>query len=392
MLIILALIHYITIKDVLLRLNLNVTNCRGQCYDGASNMVGIRSGVATMILKEEPRAILTHCYGHSLQLAVCDTVKQIKVMQDALDTTNEISKLLKYSPKRDTLFAKLKNELAPDTPGFRVLCPTRWTVRAASLQSVLDNWKPLQELWEESLDTKLDPEIKSRIIGVKYQMETFNYFFGVSLGALIFGHSDNLSKTLQHTYISAVEGQSIAQMSIQTLQKLRSESQFDLFWLKINRNATELDIPEPSLPRKRKRPSRFESGNAPPEFPESPKLHYRQLYFNSLDIVIACIKARFDQPGYSIYSKMESVLLKAANNQEFLEELNTVSKFYNNDIDCRLLKIQLQTLSTHFQNTSTPVNSDPHRPKNDFKDLKHFLINLTSAQRQLFSEVVFYLR
>ena len=86
---------------------------------------------------------------------------------------------------------------------------------------------------------------------------------------------------------------------------------------------------------------------------------------------------------------MESVLLKAANNQEFLEELNTVSKFYNNDIDCRLLKIQLQTLSTHFQNTSTPVNSDTHRPKNDFKDLKNFLINLTSAQRQQFSEVVF---
>ena len=48
---------HLTIKDVLLRLNLNVTNCRGQCYDGASNMVGIRSGVATMILKEEPRAI-----------------------------------------------------------------------------------------------------------------------------------------------------------------------------------------------------------------------------------------------------------------------------------------------------------------------------------------------
>ena len=70
------------------------------------------------------------------------------------------------------------------------------------------------------MTTKLDPEIKSRIIGVKYQMETFNYFFGVSLGALIFGHSDNLSKTLQHTYISAVEGQSIAHMSIQTLQKL----------------------------------------------------------------------------------------------------------------------------------------------------------------------------
>ena len=188
---------HLTVKDVLLHLNLNFTNCRGRCYDGASNMVGIRSGVATMILKEEPRAILTHCYGHFLQLAVCDTVKQIIVMQDALDTINEITKLLKYSPKRDTLFAKLKNELAPDTPGF-VFC-----VQEGGLCELvhcrvywIDNWKPLQELWEESLDTKLDLEIKSCIIGVKYQMETFSYFFVVSLGALIFGHSDNLSKTL----------------------------------------------------------------------------------------------------------------------------------------------------------------------------------------------------
>ena len=42
-------------------------------------MVGIRSGVATVLQREVPRAILTHCYGHSLQLAVCDTVKQVKV-------------------------------------------------------------------------------------------------------------------------------------------------------------------------------------------------------------------------------------------------------------------------------------------------------------------------
>ena len=211
-------------------------------------MVGIRSGVATMIQNEEPRAILTHCYGHSLQLAICDTVKQIRLMQDALDITREISKLLKYSPKRHALFTKFKNELAPDTPGFRTLCPTRWTVRANSLHSVLNNWKPLLELWGESLDTKLDAEIRSRIIGVQHQMGLFSYFFGVSLGALIFGHSDNLSRTLQHTYISAGEGQSIAKMSIKTLESIRSESQFNLSWEKVNRNAIELDIPEPSLP------------------------------------------------------------------------------------------------------------------------------------------------
>ena len=75
------------------------------------------------------------------------------------------------------MFEKLKAELAPETPGFRVLCPTRWTVRAASLQSLTDNWILLHELWDESLETNLEAEVKSRVIGVKHQMGTFDNYF-----------------------------------------------------------------------------------------------------------------------------------------------------------------------------------------------------------------------
>ena len=129
-------------------------------------------------------------------------VREVRNLRDTLDTTNEISKLLKYSPKRDRMFEKLKAELAPKTLGFCVLCPTRWTVRAASLQNVIDNWIPLQELWDESLETNLESEVKSRVIGVKHQMGTFDCYFGVSLGAQILRISDNLSKTLQDAHFS----------------------------------------------------------------------------------------------------------------------------------------------------------------------------------------------
>ena len=109
-------------------------------------MSGAKKGVAKQISDKEVRAIYTHCYGHALNLVVGDTVKQSKVMRDTLDTTYEISKLISFSPKRDSLFEKLKQELAPETPGFRTLCPKRWTVRANSLQSVLDNYVVLQDL------------------------------------------------------------------------------------------------------------------------------------------------------------------------------------------------------------------------------------------------------
>ena len=79
------------IKDTLIRMNLNLSRCRGQCYDSAGSMAGAHKGVATQISSEEPRALFTHCYGHALNLVVCDAVKKCKVIQDAMDTTFEIS-------------------------------------------------------------------------------------------------------------------------------------------------------------------------------------------------------------------------------------------------------------------------------------------------------------
>lgn len=63
------------IHDVLLRMNLRMAQCHGQCYDGASNMAGSKHGVAAQLHAEEPRVLLTHCYGHALNLAVADAMK-----------------------------------------------------------------------------------------------------------------------------------------------------------------------------------------------------------------------------------------------------------------------------------------------------------------------------
>ena len=134
------------IHDVLQRLDVSVIKIRGQCYDEAASMSGVRGGVATQIQKEEPRAVYTHCYGHTLNLACSDAVKKCKPMRDAMDTAYELIKLIKKSPCRDAVFQKLKAE---NSPGIRVLCPTRWTVKAEALHSILSNYEALQMLWQD---------------------------------------------------------------------------------------------------------------------------------------------------------------------------------------------------------------------------------------------------
>ena len=78
-----------------------------------------------------------------------------------------------------------------------MLCPTRWTVRASSLQSIIDNYEVLQGVWEESKDSLLESEIRSRVIGVEFQMMKFDFLFGMLLGILLLSHSDNFFSTSQ---------------------------------------------------------------------------------------------------------------------------------------------------------------------------------------------------
>ena len=53
------------------------------------------------------------------------------------------------------------------------------------MKSILDNWVAVEKVWDESLDGNLEPEINFRIIGIKSQMNTFNYFYRVTTLQLI---------------------------------------------------------------------------------------------------------------------------------------------------------------------------------------------------------------
>lgn len=126
-------------------------------------------------------------------------------------------------PKREVIFKKLKNDLSVDSSGVRLLCLTRWTVRAAALLSIAENYVTLRNTWYEAKDQSRDSEMRARIGGVAKQIDSFNFFFGVELGRKILNIADNLSSSLQASNMSANEGQSIMKMTVLTLEGMRSE-------------------------------------------------------------------------------------------------------------------------------------------------------------------------
>ena len=88
-------------------------------------------------------------------------VKNVRFLKDSMDATYKISNLFEKSPKRDVMLQKIRKIILLEYSGFTVLCTTRWTVRAESMKSILDNWVALQQVFDESFDGNLEPEIRN---------------------------------------------------------------------------------------------------------------------------------------------------------------------------------------------------------------------------------------
>ena len=82
---------------------------RAQAYDGASNMFGKNTGVSVQIAAEQPKALSTHCQGHSLNLGIKTTMTNSKQMKDVMGTVNEIISLVKHSTKTENLLGNIKD-------------------------------------------------------------------------------------------------------------------------------------------------------------------------------------------------------------------------------------------------------------------------------------------
>ena len=73
-------------------------------------------------------------------------------------------------------------------------------------------------------------------------MGTFTYLFGTMLRERILKHSDNLSRSLQRTDISAAEGQELAALTVSTLQSIRTDAMYELFWEKVQQMCESVDV------------------------------------------------------------------------------------------------------------------------------------------------------
>ena len=91
-----AILNWLKAHDI------SPVDMRGQCYDGASNMCGARSGVKAVVQEPAPKAMYYHCAAHRHNLSVLSACS-IPSFKNAESYLGEIARFFNYSAKRQRL-------------------------------------------------------------------------------------------------------------------------------------------------------------------------------------------------------------------------------------------------------------------------------------------------
>ena len=144
----------------------------------------------------------------------------------------ELSQLIGYLPKRTLVFQQCKQQSAIGGSGLRPICPTRWTVRTAAINAVLNNYAALKQALQIIGESSYD-DYRRRASGLLALMDNYDTYFGLKLSYLIFSGTEQTSINLQMKDTSVQEALSGAKLAKSYLQRMRSDNSFQQFYASV---------------------------------------------------------------------------------------------------------------------------------------------------------------
>ncbi len=222
---------YELVKKVICEFDLKLTDIVGKCFDGASNMSGIRKGVLARMKECSPRAIYVHCYGHVLNLALQGTMSEVEPLRNALGTIQSLYNFLEASPKRHAAFKALEVVTDDDHTSLTLksLSVTRWSCRWEAVKAVTEQMptivKTLLFLTDDT-DAKTYADSTALLNAICQ----FEFVLGLMILTAILSNTSALSRYLQGKNVDVINAKRNADLTIKTLRGCRDEDNFKRLW------------------------------------------------------------------------------------------------------------------------------------------------------------------
>ncbi|XP_065651176.1 52 kDa repressor of the inhibitor of the protein kinase-like [Hydra vulgaris] len=271
------------------------------------NMQSVKKDVANYILKGSPKAIVTHCSSHNLNLSIAATSK-IPITDNILEVYRNISIYFNTSLKRDRLLEHDAENRCKSPERRKILiemCKTRWSERDA----LYEHFYLAIPFMAEALDIILGIHSNIEQFNIEFSMDwdaqekreansllnaitKFEFIIGIITLYRLLHPLLYIIERLQGRTTDIVYGYSNIQETIDDLNHLRKnvEKETCAVYKQATRMASKLFI-EPTIPRIPMRQAY--RNNVPAESPH--ECYKRALIIPYLDTIISEIKIRFQK-------------------------------------------------------------------------------------------------
>lgn len=258
------------LMDVMTRCKLCFSELHGQGYDGASAMSGSISGVAQRIKERSPNAHFVHCLAHCLNLAVAESGKSVPFLSGILDFVQHVVTFIRNSGKRSDILKDVQVQrqfehedvecfVTVKVVNVRPLCPTRWTVRASAINSVICNYEHLMETLERVVAERKTPSDAAYTArGLLNSMNSAETYFKCSVAYRLFSLSDSFATAIQSPAMTIAEVMRRKHQVLSELTVLRD--QFEVMFDAAVNEAKRMDLEDMTLPRRRRVPAKIMEG------------------------------------------------------------------------------------------------------------------------------------
>ncbi len=194
--------------------------------DGASVMLGKKSGVASLLAEKYPNIIRWHCLNHRLELAVSSAIKEVTAVNHFQVFFDKLYTLYSRSPKNKHEIDSCAAELGLQLNKIGRIFNVRWV--ASSFRTVAAVWKDYPALCKHfqnaAADTNRSTQDRASFQGMlkRIQSPEFVVDLGVMNDAL--SELSHLSLVLQNRGTSIVYADKLMHRSIRVLESMIEKS------------------------------------------------------------------------------------------------------------------------------------------------------------------------
>lgn len=234
-------------------LNLDISKCRGQGYDGAGAVAGHINGLSSHVLRVNPKALYVHCHNHRLNLCVSSSCNILSV-RNVFDKVKEISYFFNLSSTRQNVLESSIIEHCPDSRRHKLkdVCRTRWVERIDGLNIFQQLFPSIVYAFQNMLSpgSKSNRDTKTKASTFLSCITTFEFVYTLVVTRHVFDVTLPVTQLLQAKSNDIVDGLHLISSLQNTFISMRNSIDFyHNKWFKEAQDlAVELVIPE-SAPR-----------------------------------------------------------------------------------------------------------------------------------------------